>query len=296
MHDHLLLDHRRVVGRATMFKWRILLISVVANSIICSCQTIDREQHIRNSTGRSGRNLLDLRDDASLGRHEREPLERNVFVRPTLSTPSTPRPSSFPTTPSVSHSTNPSRAPTLSAYPSSMPSMISQVTQSASPSESTLAPTVSIVPSERPSKIPSSGPSSQPSVDDFVENIPLRDLLAQTLTTDSLLTTKGTAQNRAYRTLSEVNMNLDPTNPIDRIEILERYSLVTFYFATEGGSWETSTSWATSSHPCGDDVAAPWFGLLCDETQTHVEEIELASNGMAGEITSEIRGLVRLSE
>ena len=153
-----------------------------------------------------------------------------------------------------------------------------------------------MVPSGRPSKVPSLEPSSKPSVDDFVENIPLRDLLAQTLTTDASLTTKGTPQNRAYRTLSETNADLDPINPIDRIEILERYSLVTFYFATEGNNWETNTAWATSSHPCGGEVEIPWFGLTCDETQTHVEDIEIVSNGMAGEIASEIRGLVRLSE
>ena len=239
------------------------------------------------------RHLLDLRNDASLVRHQREPLERNVFVRPTLSTPITPRPSSLP---SVNPSILPSLAPTISDHPSSIPSAIPAVTQSSSPSEYTASPSISVYPSVRPSKFPSSAPSSRPSIDDFVENIPLRDLLAQTLTPDSSLTTKGTPQNRAYRTLAETNANLDPTNPIDRIEILERYSLLAFYFATRGDSWETSTLWATGSHPCGGEVENPWFGLVCDETQTHVERIELVSNGMAGEIASEIRGLVRLSE
>jgi hypothetical protein len=125
---------------------------------------------------------------------------------------------------------------------------------------------------------------------------PLQDFLSQTLTLDQTLETEGSPQNRALRLLSTTNAELNPEDPIDQLEIVERYVLNTLYFSTEGGSWTDSTSWTEASHPCGGDTTAAWYGLSCDESGTHVEGLDLNTNNLGGTLTSEIRGLVELSK
>jgi hypothetical protein len=180
--------------------------------------------------------------------------------------------------------------PVVIISPTTAPSAIPSFNPSA---QQSVAPTIKIEENGMPSGIPSIIVSEMPTIG---VSASLQDFLSQTLTSDQLLATEGTPQNRALRLLSTTNAELNPEDPIDQLEIVERYVLNTIYFSTEGGSWTDSTSWTEASHPCGGDTTAAWYGLSCDESGTQVEGIDLNANNLGGTLTSEIRGLVGLSK
>jgi Leucine rich repeat N-terminal domain len=68
----------------------------------------------------------------------------------------------------------------------------------------------------------------------------------------------------------------------------ERQALQNLYTSTNGGSWSNSTGW---NGPMGTECG--WFGVTCDPGQTHVEFIQLASNGLSGTLPS-LNALQRL--
>eukprot|EP00980_Cylindrotheca_fusiformis_P001040 scaffold284_cov150-Cylindrotheca_fusiformis.AAC.1 len=75
----------------------------------------------------------------------------------------------------------------------------------------------------------------------------------------------------------------------DAIELLERFSLATFYYSNDGGDSETDdwSRWLTISSHCD------WRGLYCDE-DGRVTTLDLDSNGLVGPIPSEIGHLQQL--
>jgi hypothetical protein len=121
-------------------------------------------------------------------------------------------------------------------------------------------------------------------------NSSLEAFLASTLTDGGELTTAGTPQNQALVSLQTNFPDLDPNEgEAAQTEILQVFSLNTLYFSTNG-----TTSWADKTGWTGPDpVCTPWFGVTCDSSGL-VTAVDLTSNDLVGELTSEIRGLANL--
>jgi hypothetical protein len=120
---------------------------------------------------------------------------------------------------------------------------------------------------------------------------PLGEFLTVVLTDDGSLATVGTPQFDALAALEETNPDLDPADEDDQIEIVQRYSLNTIFFATSGTAWVNNEMWTSASHPCGDGTESPWFGVQCDADLVVIEFLSLPTNDMIGSLPSEIRGL-----
>ena len=59
----------------------------------------------------------------------------------------------------------------------------------------------------------------------------------------------------------------------------ERAALIALYDATGGLNWVRSDNWlGPDGSECG------WFGVTCDETQSHVTELALGYNGLGGQL------------
>ena len=76
------------------------------------------------------------------------------------------------------------------------------------------------------------------------------------LTDDDLLMDAGTSQGRALLWL----LNDDPAmiDPCTYPDVVQRYTLVTLYYATEGESWRENESWLSESSECDR------FNVTCD--------------------------------
>src|SRR5690242_15541891 len=76
----------------------------------------------------------------------------------------------------------------------------------------------------------------------------------------------------------------------------ERQALIAIYEATHGGTWVQNTNWCTTS-PCPLEAptfappgtecfsGAPgsgWYGIVCNDDQTHVIGINLSANHLTG--------------
>jgi hypothetical protein len=129
----------------------------------------------------------------------------------------------------------------------------------------------------------------------------IEDLLFQTLSTDGAINIVGSPQNSALSAIKDSSPGLDPNNPNDQVEILQRFALNTLYYSTDGANWGSSDSWTSVNHPCGskgatiEDIAGPWFGVLCDANLQYVQKITLDNNGLRGGLPSDIRGLSKLN-
>ena len=76
------------------------------------------------------------------------------------------------------------------------------------------------------------------------------------------------------------------------IPAAERNVLIDLYNSTHGDSWTDNTGWKAAplagdgfqDTVCG--AATAWHGIVCDGTDTHVMQISLAGNNLAGSIPS----------
>lgn len=73
----------------------------------------------------------------------------------------------------------------------------------------------------------------------------------------------------------------------------ERAALVNLHTATTGSGWTDQTNWL-SGDPCGPDA---WFGVVCSGDGTHVTELHLSNNNLAGTLPdlSALSSLERLN-
>ncbi|KAL7550718.1 hypothetical protein ACHAWF_013934 [Thalassiosira exigua] len=69
----------------------------------------------------------------------------------------------------------------------------------------------------------------------------------------------------------------------------ERNALKLIYDGAKGREWTTSTKWL---HPY--DSHCMWYGISCDDTNTHTAMVELNSNGMSGTLSPELAKLHNL--
>ena len=173
--------------------------------------------------------------------------------------PSTP-PSGFPTS---APSKNPSVLPTMipsvrpsdvpSAIPSSIPSFAPSYVPSQDPS---FAPSVrpSSLPSFDPSSIPTLVPSAMPTK---TRETKIRERLVAAGVSAVSLETIGSAQRLAFTYIVDLDgTQLAPDAPL----LVQRFSMVSLYYSTGGGSWLQSSKWLTHEHEC------TWYGVtVCDE-------------------------------
>ena len=123
----------------------------------------------------------------------------------------------------------------------------------------------------------------------------LMQFLAKNLTDDGALTMIGSPQNRAYLQLQNTNPDLDPSNPMDQVEITQKYILNTLFYSTTmaGEMWMLQDSWTTKEPVCGP--SSSWLGIDCDSSGV-VTGLNLTTNSMNGTLPSELRGLTALSK
>lgn len=84
-----------------------------------------------------------------------------------------------------------------------------------------------------------------------------------------------------------VRRNLQVQAPDD---IIQRYLLALFYYATGGPNWTNATNWLTSASEC------TWLGVACEDTSDsgRVTSIELPSNNLGGSLPEELAQLTAL--
>jgi len=69
----------------------------------------------------------------------------------------------------------------------------------------------------------------------------------------------------------------------------ERQALIDLYTSTNGDGWYDRTNWLGER---GSECQ--WFGVVCDDNEEHVIEIDLFDNGLTGELPSTLNRLSRL--
>ena len=123
----------------------------------------------------------------------------------------------------------------------------------------------------------------------------LQQFLEKNLTDDGALTMAGSSQNKAYLQLQTTNPDLDPSNPLDQLEITQKYILNTLFYSTTlaGETWMLQDAWTTKEPVCGP--SSSWLGIDCDSTGA-VTGLNLTTNSMNGTLPSELRGLTALSK
>jgi hypothetical protein len=132
------------------------------------------------------------------------------------------------------------------------------------------------MPSDFPSLNPSSIPSSRPSFS-------LLDLLVENSFDDGeALSNTSSPQYMAYSWLLEDKFLME----YSRKRILQRYSLATFYYATNGDQWLNNDFWLSDRTECH------WYGktgsrTLCNKEQELVN-LELDTNNINGSLPPEI--------
>lgn len=67
------------------------------------------------------------------------------------------------------------------------------------------------------------------------------------------------------------------------IPVVEREALIALYNSTDGPNWTDSTNWLGEA-----GTECTWFGVTCDEGNTHVSHINLRGYGLSGKIPSEL--------
>ncbi len=92
------------------------------------------------------------------------------------------------------------------------------------------------------------------------------------------LETPDTPQNKAFNWLVE-NTNIDTY--LDEKKI-QRYSLATLYYSTNGDSWTVNTGWLGNGDECG------WSNNHLRCTNGSIMELTLSSNNLVGSVPAEI--------
>jgi hypothetical protein len=247
----------------------------------------------------------------ALSRHRSDPIEKNIFVHHTLTTASPSElPSTLPTNDVTSNIPSAIPSPTPTIVPSLSPTI--QVTQPADSIVPTLTDDDTIIIDDDDDGFnitDSPSPSLQPTEGGVNSTITSIDgFLGQTISDTGEIDILGSPQNNALLAILNSTPELDPTNPEDQIEILQRYALNTLYFSTNGDSWKDNNMWTSASHPCGSgnngkndtktnntqSQSAAWFGVLCNPTLEVIEKLSLEGNDLRGALPSEIQGLTGL--
>ena len=141
-------------------------------------------------------------------------------------------------------------------------------------------------PSNDVAESPTASPTPAPTLSPLQENV--MELLVGNLPTEmqQTLDDKSSPQYQAFLWLSTVENVLDT----ERYQILQKYALATFYYATNGNDWVRNDGWLdVTGDPCvqeaetGDEVM---FGVSCLNEQT-IRQMSLPSNSLKGTLPLE---------
>ena len=91
-----------------------------------------------------------------------------------------------------------------------------------------------------------------------------------------------------------------PLNSTNAISLIERTALKTLYTSTYGDKWSTNSGWKDQPQDVDGfamtGTECSWYGVICNETDTHVVGIDLAGNGLSGSLPAQIGNLVNLEK
>ena len=71
--------------------------------------------------------------------------------------------------------------------------------------------------------------------------------------------------------------------------------LVSLYSGAGGSGWTNRTHWNTSDPICPGSGGENWYGISCDDTNSHVTAIQLPTNGLSGSLPAGLNGLTSLT-
>lgn len=300
----------------------LLLLVLGSSEAHCSLRTSNKRSRPGRKVAESTRFLQQFDTLSEEGteivvalRHSDPPQERDVFVTfineapPTSPSPTAASQTPSPTVvigdespaPSASTGGNETPAPTADDGPSTpSPTTIRVLITPAPTPLVSILQSDSLAPSEAPddaAETPAPNDGSGTPAPSSTDMASLQGYLEGVVGDTTALTTSGTPQNSALRTLAESNPELDPTDPVDQVQIVQRYALNVLFFTTAGSTWANNQLWTTASPLCGDDAESSWHGVVCDAGGLQiVERLSLAGNDLNGQIPSEIALLSTLSK
>ncbi|KAL3941574.1 MAG: hypothetical protein SGARI_000555, partial [Bacillariaceae sp.] len=100
---------------------------------------------------------------------------------------------------------------------------------------------------------------------------------------------EGTSENKALRWLSDEDPLQMPVT-VTLEELLERFIMANFYFATNGSKWKEQYNFLSGSDVCdwnGSDSEGIFKGVRCEEGGT-IAMIDLSESGLTGSIPDDI--------
>eukprot|EP00980_Cylindrotheca_fusiformis_P012327 scaffold3017_cov81-Cylindrotheca_fusiformis.AAC.4 len=180
-------------------------------------------------------------------------------------------------------SSTPSLVPTSSPFsiPTSTPSLVPTSTPSLVPTS-----TPSLVPTSTPSSIPTLtptlDPTSTPSLNPTDGELSDTELLARVVLpgVDIADLEETSPQYHSLEWLAvEDSRSLNIED--DATELIERFSLVTIYFASDGENWNFQSLWLSILSHC------EWYAINCDENG-RVTALTLQNGNMHGTLPPEI--------
>lgn len=118
------------------------------------------------------------------------------------------------------------------------------------------------------------------SLDQFKRNV--FKVPISTVTQESVLDDSSTAQARALRWIANNDQIHPPLIPgIDDAQIIQRYILAAFYYATNGNGNSNLSTWMSSLPVCN---SGDWTGVLCasDAGGSSVTGLRLSQKGLTG--------------
>ena len=87
------------------------------------------------------------------------------------------------------------------------------------------------------------------------------------ITDPEILVDQTTPQGKAFNFL--VNDDAGIIDHCTYISLEQRYGLVTFFFSTNGGIWQTNSGWLGDEHECF------WYGVDCDDVDSSYQVTRL---------------------
>ena len=222
------------------------------------------------------------KSDGDRGGIDAAPVQELPSASPSLGTPSAPVTSPSPGGP-------PTNAPTISpdgtipGVPTRTPTLTTLPTLPITLEPSTAEPTLS--PTAEPTLSPTATPTARPTSEKDV----LQALLSSvSFDNGASILSPESPQNRAFEWLSS---NTDVSTFSDTKKI-QRYSLATLYFATEGDKWSNQQGWLS------DDDECTWFSRssripVC--INGIFENLDLGFNEVGGTIPPELALLSNLT-
>ena len=172
---------------------------------------------------------------------------------------------------------DPSSGPSVNPSTSVLPSLKPSFDTSDPSSGPSMTPSTSVLPTFKPSfmpsdsRDPSSGPSANPSL---ARNNDIKSLLL-TVSSKVALDNEDSPQGKAFLWVSEdtIVLSLEP-GTADDAQIILRYVLVVFYYATGGDGWTNNEGWLGHLTKCN------WYGLQCNSLRNRGKCLHISADVM----------------